>query len=86
MDELFLSAAHVVGRRAIGILLTGMGRDGAEGMAALNAAGARTLVQDEETSVVFGMPRAALESGVAHEVLPLDEIGARARRLLDGRD
>ena len=84
VDELFLSAARVVGARAIGILLTGMGRDGAEGMSALNGAGARTVVQDEETSVVFGMPRAALEQGVAHEVLPLGEIGTRARQLLDG--
>ena len=42
------------------------------------------MVQDEETSVVFGMPRAALEQGVAHEVLPLGEIGTRARQLLDG--
>ena len=84
VDELFLSAAHEVGRRAIGILLTGMGRDGAEGMEAMAAAGARTMVQDQETSVVFGMPRAALERGVAHEVLPLDEVGERARRLLEG--
>lgn len=84
VDELFLSAARAVGRRAIGVLLTGMGSDGAEGLSALDAAGARTLVQDEETSVVFGMPRAALERGVAHEILPLDEIGMRVRRLLDG--
>ena len=55
--------------------MTGMGRDGAEGMAALHAAGAVTIAQDCETSTVFGMPRAAIERGVVTEVLPLPLIG-----------
>ena len=82
VDELFVSAAETVGARALGILLTGMGRDGAEGMVALAEIGAHTLIQDEESSVVFGMPRAALELGAAKETLPLARIGSRVRQLL----
>jgi two-component system chemotaxis response regulator CheB len=54
-----------------------MGEDGADGMEAMHRAGARTLAQDEETSVVFGMPRAAIERGAVDAVLPLPEIAAR---------
>lgn len=79
VDVLFRSAAAAAGSNALGILLTGMGADGADGMADLAAAGARTIAQDEATSVVFGMPKEAIARGVVDEVLPLDRI---ARALL----
>lgn len=71
---LFASMAHVFGAEALGVILTGMGDDGAEGLRALHRAGGTVLAQNEATSVVFGMPKAAIESGVAHRVLPLDDI------------
>jgi two-component system, chemotaxis family, protein-glutamate methylesterase/glutaminase len=74
VTPLFASAARYYGRRACGVLLTGMGRDGAEGLKAIQEAGGTTLVQDEATSVVFGMPRAAIELGAAGRVLPLEDI------------
>ncbi|MEW6338701.1 MAG: chemotaxis-specific protein-glutamate methyltransferase CheB [Acidobacteriota bacterium] len=70
VDELFLSCAEAAPRETAGVLLTGMGADGAEGLAALRRAGGLTMVQDEATSVVFGMPRAAIERGAAEFVLP----------------
>jgi two-component system chemotaxis response regulator CheB len=66
------------------VLLTGMGDDGAEGMRRLARQGAFTIAQNESTSVVFGMPRAAIEAGGAREVLPLPAIGPRLRQLLGG--
>jgi two-component system chemotaxis response regulator CheB len=69
-DYLFRSAAHRLGRTAIGVLLTGMGRDGAAGLAELHRAGALTVAQDEQTCVVFGMPREAISRGAATYVLP----------------
>ena len=74
VDMLFNSAAKCAGRNALGVLLTGMGRDGAQGMQQLKAAGAINLAQNEETCVVYGMPRAAVELGVVDRVLPLDHI------------
>lgn len=74
VDVLFNSAAACAGARAIGILLTGMGSDGANGMQKLKAAGAATFAQDEATCVVYGMPRAAVELGVVDHLLPLDQI------------
>ena len=82
VDELFLSALPVLGPRATVVLLTGMGRDGAEGMRQLAAAGAYTIAQDEATSVVFGMPGAAVTLQAAREVLPLSRIGWRLREVL----
>jgi two-component system chemotaxis response regulator CheB len=75
IDELFLSLAHQAGARTGAALLTGMGRDGAEGLLAIRRAGGRTIAQDEATSVVYGMPREAVLVGAAERVLSLPEIG-----------
>jgi two-component system, chemotaxis family, protein-glutamate methylesterase/glutaminase len=74
VDVLLHSVAAAAGGAACGVILTGMGEDGRAGMTALRAAGARTLAQDEASSVVFGMPKAAIEAGVIDEVLPLPRI------------
>jgi two-component system chemotaxis response regulator CheB len=78
VDRLFASLASTLGpargSRALGILLTGMGQDGAQGMMQLASIGARTIAQDQASCVVFGMPRAAIELGAAREVLPLGRI------------
>ena len=79
VDELFRSVARVYGRDAVGVVLTGMGSDGAEGLAEMSRAGALTIAQDEETSVVYGMPRAAAESRAARMILPLSSV---ARQML----
>ncbi len=78
VDTLFESLATAMkggGERAVAALLTGMGEDGARGLLALRRAGAYTIAQDEDSSVVFGMPRAAIEMGAAEAVVPLAEIG-----------
>lgn len=77
VDVLFHSAAEVAGRNAVGVLLTGMGKDGAQGMLAMKQAGAVTFAQDEASCVVFGMPREALLIGAASEAVPLSEISER---------
>lgn len=77
VDVLFRSAAEVAGRNVVAALLTGMGKDGAEGLLSLFRAGAFTIAQDEASSVVWGMPRAAIELGAASEVLSLDRIAQR---------
>ena len=78
VDRLFASAASALGEErgheALGILLTGMGQDGAQGMAQLASIGAHTIAQDQASCVVFGMPRAAIELGAVREVLPLERI------------
>lgn len=76
-DSLFASVAEVYGPNALGVILTGMGADGAMGLKAMADAGAMTIAQDESTSVVYGMPKAAVESGAVREVLPIDRIGGR---------
>lgn len=75
VDVLFESLARELGDATIACLLTGMGRDGADGLLAIRRAGGMTLVQDEETSVVFGMPREAIRLNAACSILPLEEIG-----------
>ncbi|HLU79975.1 MAG TPA: chemotaxis response regulator protein-glutamate methylesterase [Burkholderiaceae bacterium] len=77
VDVLFHSAAEVAGRNAVGVLLTGMGKDGAQGLLAMKKAGAVTFAQDEASCVVFGMPREALHIGAADEAVPLSEISER---------
>jgi two-component system chemotaxis response regulator CheB len=84
IDALFASTAAVAGSRAVGVILTGMGGDGVEGLAAMRRAGGRTLAQDEATCVVFGMPREAIARGAVDYVLPLPEIGRVALKLSGG--
>ncbi len=81
VEVLFNSVARYAGRNAVGALLTGMGTDGAKGMKAMQDAGAETIAQDEKTSVVYGMPRAAVELGAASHILPLDRIAEKIVRL-----
>jgi two-component system, chemotaxis family, protein-glutamate methylesterase/glutaminase len=76
---LFESVARVYGKSALGLVLTGMGEDGLVGLRAMRDAGAQIIAQDEESSVVFGMPGAAVRAGVADAVLPLDVIAGRLR-------
>jgi len=74
VDVLMQSVASEVGANAVGAILTGMGGDGAQGLLAMREAGAPTIAQDERTSVVFGMPKVAIELGAAIEVVPLQEM------------
>jgi two-component system chemotaxis response regulator CheB len=76
VDVLFRSAAQMAGSNAIGVLLTGMGDDGARGLLEMKMAGGITIAQDEDTSVVFGMPKEAIQRGAAQMVLPLEKIAA----------
>lgn len=76
VDVLFGSVASSAGRAAVGVILTGMGRDGAQGLATMRKAGAATLGQNEQTSVVYGMPKVAFEMGAVERQLPLERIGA----------
>jgi two-component system, chemotaxis family, protein-glutamate methylesterase/glutaminase len=74
VEVLFRSAARVIGPNAIGVMLTGMGADGAQAMREMKDAGSHNFVQDEASCVVFGMPRMAIQAGAAHEILPLTQI------------
>lgn len=85
VTALFESAAQNHGPAAIGVLLTGMGADGARGLRSLHKAGGRTIVQDESTCVVFGMPGEAVALGAVDEILPLGRIGSRLGELLKWR-
>ena len=80
VDRLFHSAA-ALGRRAVGVILTGMGRDGADGLRAMREAGAKTLGQSGETCVIDGMPRAARDAGAVEREVPLDQIGEEILRI-----
>lgn len=76
VDVLFETLARECGRNVVAALLTGMGRDGAEGLLALRRAGAQTIAQDEATCVIYGMPREAAQLGAAERILPLHDVGA----------
>lgn len=85
VDVLFRSVAQNVGRNAIGVMLTGMGRDGAEGMKEMREAGAPCIAQDEATSVVWGMPGAAFEVGAVESLHPLHAIAGRVMQIVQER-
>jgi two-component system chemotaxis response regulator CheB len=78
VDVMMHSVAKAAGANAVGIILTGMGNDGAKGLLAMRSAGAHTIAQDEETSIVYGMPKEAAAMGGASEVLPLEKIARAA--------
>ncbi|MBI5438740.1 MAG: chemotaxis response regulator protein-glutamate methylesterase [Nitrosomonadales bacterium] len=82
VDVLFRSAANVAGANALGIILTGMGKDGAQGLLEMKNAGCHTIAQDEASCVVFGMPKEAIAAGGACEVLPLQNISRRTMEYL----
>jgi two-component system chemotaxis response regulator CheB len=84
VNVLFNSVAEVKGKNAIGIILTGMGDDGASGMHAMHQRGAFTIAQDEASSVIFGMPQKAILAGGVSETLPLDQIGPTVCERLSG--
>jgi two-component system, chemotaxis family, protein-glutamate methylesterase/glutaminase len=86
VDVLFRSVAQNAGRNAIGVLLTGMGKDGARGLREMRDAGGPTIAQDEETSVVWGMPGEAVAIGAAQRVLPLPEIAGAVCKLSESMD
>jgi two-component system chemotaxis response regulator CheB len=77
VDVLFKSAAINAGKNAVGVIMTGMGKDGAEGMLAMKNAGAYNFAQDEASCVVFGMPREAIAIGATHEILPLNDLSSK---------
>ncbi|MEM6831083.1 MAG: CheB methylesterase domain-containing protein, partial [Bacteroidota bacterium] len=76
IDVLFKSVARYAKNQTIGVLMTGMGKDGAAGLLEMKEKGARTIAQNESSSVVFGMPKEAIRIGAADEVLPLEKIGS----------
>ena len=80
VDVLFRSAANIAGANAVGVILTGMGKDGVQGLLEMKQAGSHTIAQDEETCIVFGMPKEAIAAGGVCEILPLQNI---ARRLME---
>jgi two-component system chemotaxis response regulator CheB len=82
-DLLFRSVAQIYGATAIGIILTGMGNDGAAGLQMMYARGAHTIAQDKESCVVFGMPAAAIELGAAKQILPATKIAGAVLALVE---
>jgi two-component system chemotaxis response regulator CheB len=86
VDVLFHSVARSAGQNAIGVILTGMGRDGAKGLQDMHRCGSPTVAQDEATSVVWGMPGEAVALQAVDHVLPIDEVAAHIRKLAEGMD
>ncbi|NKJ05225.1 protein-glutamate O-methylesterase CheB [Rhizobium sp. SG741] len=85
VDVLFDSVAELAGRNAVGVILTGMGRDGASGLLKMRHAGARTIGQNEKTCVVYGMPRVAYELGAVEQQFPLNAIGEEILKITAAR-
>ncbi|SUX33688.1 CheB methylesterase domain-containing protein [Chromobacterium violaceum] len=85
MDPLFDSAARHLGQNAIGVILTGMGKDGAEGLLRMRHAGAATFGQDEASCVVYGMPREAFRIGAVAHVLPLSRLAEKVIECLQSQ-
>jgi two-component system chemotaxis response regulator CheB len=83
VDVMFRSVAQCAGRNAVGVILTGMGGDGAQGLLEMRQAGARTLAQDEASCVVFGMPKVAIDLGAAEKVVPLDGMASEILRTVE---
>lgn len=82
IDLMMKSTANVYGRRSIGVLMTGMGRDGVEGIRAIKKAGGKTLAQDENSSVIFGMAKAAIDEGLIDKIVPLEQIADEIVKML----
>jgi two-component system chemotaxis response regulator CheB len=82
VDVLFRSAAQYAGPNSVGVILTGMGKDGAAGMLEMKQAGSRNIAQDEASCVVFGMPKEAIARGGADEIVPLSAIAERVLALV----
>jgi two-component system, chemotaxis family, protein-glutamate methylesterase/glutaminase len=85
VDITMQAAAEVYGSRAVGVLLTGMGRDGARGMHAIRHVGGHTIAQSEASCAIYGMPRAAIQIGAAAEVLAPHQIGPRLAAIVAAR-
>lgn len=86
VEVMFSSVARTAGRNAVGAILTGMGGDGAKGLLEMRQAGAATLAQDEASCVVFGMPKVAIETGAAEQVVPLDRVAETLLQLAEQRE
>lgn len=83
VDKLFISASEVYREKILACILTGMGRDGAEGIKSVEKQGGITIAESEETCLIYGMPKAAIETGKVDFILKLDEIGERIKKLID---
>lgn len=81
VDVLFRPTAKYAGKNTVGVIMTGMGDDGAKGLLELKEAGAYTIAQDERTCIVFGMPKEAIKLSAANEVISLEKIAARVIKL-----
>lgn len=84
VDVLMRSVAREYGPRAVGVIMTGMGKDGSEGLRELRARGGRVIAQDKATSVIYGMNKEVVQNGDAHDVLPLDQIASRLQECVRG--
>ena len=85
VDKLFYSASAVYKDKLLSVVLTGMGRDGALGTAEIKKNGGCTMAEDASTCVIYGMPKAAYETGKVDEVVPLDRVGIRITQIVKGR-
>jgi two-component system chemotaxis response regulator CheB len=79
---MFSSVLNVYGKNTLGVIMTGMGKDGLEGISRLKSLGGYSIAQNEETCVVYGMPRAVVEAGFADAILPLEEIAPTINKVL----